>query len=489
MDLAVLSEMTEKMRVRNGDDDRTILSKKLSYVLRHGAKQLELEINDGGYVSINDLLACEALFGGVALEALLEVVEQSNQEKQRYEVLQKSDDWLIRATGKHTMQGLSPVAAREKKGRRAGREARGAGSGDRIKHPPLVSEDEFCARWRLDRLARLRLNELPLTSRQQVMERFSPSAQVPEADFPKVFVAFCKRFRGKGKEDGFGAALEADDRDGPEVVVGEALGWLGPPARSRAKKKAIKERGCEEEAPDSADLSPLRQASEPLEYGEPFPAYPSPGSTPRSLSGGASPQALPLHIVPPPVPVSSPGRPSRPICAVPPAPQGSPRLLGGQLHPPVGPPPPAYPPQGMPGMAMAVSPPLLTVAPPPPSHPPQVAVLGTEGPMTSMCCGGYQEHGLLAQHIPGGWSVARPTGHCIYPEAGDRARAVYHEVVDYGRSRGPLGPPGHLGHPAEYGPGFARAAVPPSPSVAREAYRSVIGSNGWVQTGDRKSVV
>eukprot|EP00425_Heterocapsa_triquetra_P011924 CAMPEP_0195147660 /NCGR_PEP_ID=MMETSP0448-20130528/173829_1 /TAXON_ID=66468 /ORGANISM="Heterocapsa triquestra, Strain CCMP 448" /LENGTH=132 /DNA_ID=CAMNT_0040186251 /DNA_START=30 /DNA_END=424 /DNA_ORIENTATION=+ len=118
----VLTDLLGKMRVKEDDDDRTVLSKKLSYVLRHGAKQLNLEINDGGFVSVKELLGMQALFDGVAVEALFEVVEQSNVEKQRYELQQQDDDWLIRATGKHTMQGLEKAKPEksEKRGRRGG---------------------------------------------------------------------------------------------------------------------------------------------------------------------------------------------------------------------------------------------------------------------------------------------------------------------------------------------------------------------------------
>eukprot|EP00971_Amphidinium_carterae_P264575 5248314-Amphidinium_carterae.1 len=79
---AFLSDFVERMRIKPGDDERTVLSKKLSFVLRHGAKQLDLEIDDNGFIDVNDLLALEELFKGVTLEALREVVQQSNVDKQ-----------------------------------------------------------------------------------------------------------------------------------------------------------------------------------------------------------------------------------------------------------------------------------------------------------------------------------------------------------------------------------------------------------------------
>ena len=74
----------------------------------------------------------------------------------------------------------------------------------------IIEEDEFCRTWRLDKMARQRLAELPESSRQQAMQRFNPgpevgsklkseklSGEVPESDFPKLFVAFLKRFKTK----------------------------------------------------------------------------------------------------------------------------------------------------------------------------------------------------------------------------------------------------------------------------------------------------
>lgn len=72
-------------------------------------------------------------------------------------------------------------------------------------------------------MARQRLSELPEASRQLAMQRFNPGPEVPESDFPKLFVAFLKRF--KTSKDG------ADEDEG---------GSRSPasPSRRRTKETA-----------------------------------------------------------------------------------------------------------------------------------------------------------------------------------------------------------------------------------------------------------
>eukprot|EP00928_Gymnodinium_smaydae_P002848 TRINITY_DN1103_c1_g1_i1.p1 TRINITY_DN1103_c1_g1~~TRINITY_DN1103_c1_g1_i1.p1 ORF type:complete len:566 (+),score=122.93 TRINITY_DN1103_c1_g1_i1:132-1829(+) len=295
----VVSEMLEKMRVKPDDDEKTVLSKKLSYVLRHGAKQLALTVGDGGHVRVNDLLAIEDLFGDMTEEALLQFVSESNAEKQRYELLEDDDSWLIRATGKHTIQGIEKPKERkpdnEKGGRRAG-----------AREP--IDEEEFCARWRLDRFARNRLSELPASSRQLAMTQFSPGPQVDASDFPKLFVAFCKRYRTKQKANG------ADD--------GEARPRAGL-GKGRKLPIPVNLMKCDS---DEALRSPRLGegvAEAPYDCGA---GYASPGSSPRCLAndrvvspsmGAGSPAG---RWYPPPEPPKIPVRVTQTAGAAPPPP-------------------------------------------------------------------------------------------------------------------------------------------------------------------------
>jgi len=402
----VFSHLHEKMRIKEGDDDRTVLSKKLSFVLRHGAKQLDFNIDDEGYVSVSELLQCGELFEGVTMEALMQAIDESNKDKQRYELRQQEDgEYLMRATGKHTMQGLSERPAREKKQRRgSGKEGSSSGgrspkhNGSGITPSPggqQLSEEEFCAKWSLDRLARMRLSELPPASRRLAMQRFNPGPQVPAGDFPKVFVAFCKRFR-KDKEDGGFDDLDLEDSS-PNISPTASLGG-GKSAKSKKKGAKLadhsntirgQQAGLDEDSEATrkvyAPQNGLLLHSTDVAEGSPYlDRYRSPGSSPRSDMGDHSPVALPLHCLRPqalptgPLPMQAPGSPLSPshapgvIRASPVTAQlpQSPGLVSPQYHrppasPPRAPPPPAYAPDTL----LSTS---ASNVPPPPMHAPQV---------------------------------------------------------------------------------------------------------------------
>lgn len=72
-------------------------------------------------------------------------------------------------------------------------------------------EDDFCAKWQLDRPARLLLRELPPELREQAMMKFNPYTEVKHADYSKVFAAWTRRFRNSKEEEHHGAP-EANGR-------------------------------------------------------------------------------------------------------------------------------------------------------------------------------------------------------------------------------------------------------------------------------------
>lgn len=77
---------------------REEVSKQLSWILRHGARMMGLSMNSGGWVLVTDLLVCK-YFVGLSEERLLEVVDQSNAQKLRYEVCDLPEGRAIRALG------------------------------------------------------------------------------------------------------------------------------------------------------------------------------------------------------------------------------------------------------------------------------------------------------------------------------------------------------------------------------------------------------
>ncbi|KAG1137389.1 hypothetical protein G6F37_011290 [Rhizopus arrhizus] len=80
----------------------TSLSKKLSYVLRHGALKENLDISSDGFVLLDDLLKLPR-FKGVTYPDIQLVVD--NNDKKRFELIQKEEDdqFYIRATQGHSL--------------------------------------------------------------------------------------------------------------------------------------------------------------------------------------------------------------------------------------------------------------------------------------------------------------------------------------------------------------------------------------------------
>lgn len=92
------------------------VSKKLSWILRHGARQAGVWMDNKGWVKVKDLLVCIFLKDLVHGEAeLLKVIRQSNQEKQRYELRESKGIWQVKATGGITMARVKNKAANRSK--------------------------------------------------------------------------------------------------------------------------------------------------------------------------------------------------------------------------------------------------------------------------------------------------------------------------------------------------------------------------------------
>lgn len=91
-----------------------LLSRSLTWVLRHQAKALGLSISMDGYVSVSEILKCHKRFRGYQVEDVKRVVE--NCAKQRFKLTTMSDDdgtgkidnqaLYIRANQGHTIQSV-----------------------------------------------------------------------------------------------------------------------------------------------------------------------------------------------------------------------------------------------------------------------------------------------------------------------------------------------------------------------------------------------
>lgn len=278
------------------------------------------------------------------------------------------------------------------------------------------------------------------------MRRFSPGPQVPPSDFPKVFVAFCKRFRGKAKDEG----LYFDENPDSEAFADGGSSSAGGGGRSSTGHRRGKRSGggskvmgqvaeTTECTGSSAGIPPsstpqndaaLRSSLSKggvVPNGDLYPTYASPGSTPRSDMGEPSPttmsaMGLSTHRIPSrQMPVGywnaqqqtmvCPSRPQMPNTPVSPLcpPHGMPVLPPGMNLYHQGPPPPMHVPR-MPDMPMMGSCPMHSLNhtsdkkayqfsrggpfpqdPPPPTHQPTVSGPGPGGGMYSWQGGNLSE--------------------------------------------------------------------------------------------------
>mmetsp|Transcript_8119 Transcript_8119/g.22627 ORF Transcript_8119/g.22627 Transcript_8119/m.22627 type:complete len:341 (+) Transcript_8119:74-1096(+) len=90
------------------DDERTRISKTITWILRRGAKALEIDIDTNGWVKIEDLKKGEGL-GDVGKAKLMQVINESNVDKARYQV--SDDQTKIRAFQKEERASMKVAEA------------------------------------------------------------------------------------------------------------------------------------------------------------------------------------------------------------------------------------------------------------------------------------------------------------------------------------------------------------------------------------------
>jgi len=95
--------LTHLESMKQDDYDRIEVSKKLSWILRRGAKSISVDIDAEGWVRLRDLLHVDFL-GHMSEAKLINLVEQSNRQKRRYEMKECQKDsrfeYFVRASSK-----------------------------------------------------------------------------------------------------------------------------------------------------------------------------------------------------------------------------------------------------------------------------------------------------------------------------------------------------------------------------------------------------
>jgi len=83
------------------------LSRSLTWVLRHQAKSLGLNISDDGYIPLNEVLSCHKRFNGYSEQDVKRVVQNCAKQRFRLEQSNDADGTLrIRANQGHTIRSV-----------------------------------------------------------------------------------------------------------------------------------------------------------------------------------------------------------------------------------------------------------------------------------------------------------------------------------------------------------------------------------------------
>jgi len=89
-----------KGRDRRPEDPLVKMSKKLSWILRHGAVKEGIPITSDGWVKLTDIFAMKQ-FQGLTMEKLRMIVDGND--KKRFELIEDGDESTIRAVQGHSI--------------------------------------------------------------------------------------------------------------------------------------------------------------------------------------------------------------------------------------------------------------------------------------------------------------------------------------------------------------------------------------------------
>jgi RNA:NAD 2''-phosphotransferase len=104
-----LIEKDSKFYVRINEENNNndvLISKTLSKILRHRAKELKINLNDDGYAKLDDLLKLQQL-NNVTVSDIERVVK--NNDKQRFTLIEKDSKYYIRANQGHSKDVASDI--------------------------------------------------------------------------------------------------------------------------------------------------------------------------------------------------------------------------------------------------------------------------------------------------------------------------------------------------------------------------------------------
>merc|ERR1719401_1870161 len=118
--------LAQIVALTSDDDERTAISKKISWILRKGAERVAINVSDG-WVKVTDILNCDLLddMSDRTEAKLMTIVKESNVQKLRYEIKESSDGVLLRALSKAERKKPDEAPAQMEKSEKKTSELRG----------------------------------------------------------------------------------------------------------------------------------------------------------------------------------------------------------------------------------------------------------------------------------------------------------------------------------------------------------------------------
>eukprot|EP00928_Gymnodinium_smaydae_P054880 TRINITY_DN38578_c0_g1_i1.p1 TRINITY_DN38578_c0_g1~~TRINITY_DN38578_c0_g1_i1.p1 ORF type:complete len:340 (+),score=97.15 TRINITY_DN38578_c0_g1_i1:79-1098(+) len=127
--------------LNESDDERTAVSKKVSWILRHGARKVNCKMNEEGWVLVSDLLKVE-IMDNISKATLMKIVNDSNLQKLRYAIEGDGDDQKMKAIMKDKKRDKADAAPKVTDAAASAATADGAGSaGLRATAPAFVPNE------------------------------------------------------------------------------------------------------------------------------------------------------------------------------------------------------------------------------------------------------------------------------------------------------------------------------------------------------------
>jgi uncharacterized protein YlaN (UPF0358 family) len=198
----VQSKLEEKIKILKSDDERTKLSKRLTFVVRRGADRYGVKKEDDGFMSLSEIIKLQIedapVFEKVTEAQLWSLAKESNTDKKRYELKEDGNKKLIKASDRTSAKTDAEKPKRKSKGKGKGTPGAPNAPQDLTDEQLAKVVQDFLKATPLDDMARERLMKLDPKNRHAVVTNFKPKVSLDKtADLSRMFCTFCKKYSGE----------------------------------------------------------------------------------------------------------------------------------------------------------------------------------------------------------------------------------------------------------------------------------------------------